>query len=368
MYNLTLEINQICNLKCRYCYLGDQNGKRMNIETAKLAINMALDIVARQKEKILYVNFVGGEVLLDFEMVKNVVKYMEEHNNIQNVKIVYSITTNSTLLSEEIIDYICDKNFNVKISLDGKKEINDLNRVGSQYSVHDCIIEKLPLLKKYEEQTNKYTQVTNVITGNNYKNYYDSLVYLTNCLGFKIIDTALDSSYPWNMEELAELELQIRKSLDYFAKALEQGVGFFWTFADDLIKAKEKHKKFYSCGAGIISSYIKNNGDIFPCVGCLDDCVILGNVEFGIDKEKQINLENINSIDNEICNRCELYDYCTEKACIMENISLSGDKNKVVPLMCYMRKLKDRLYNENGILMNRWKQIKNSTRKMEIGK
>ena len=52
----------------------------------------------------------------------------------------------------------------------------------------------------------------------------------------------------------------------------------------------------------------------------------------------------------------------------MENISLSGDKNKVVPLMCYMRKLKDRLYNENGILMNRWKQIKNSTRKMEIGK
>ena len=66
MYNLTLEINQICNLKCRYCYLGDQNGKRMNIETAKLAINMALDIVARQKEKILYVNFVGGEVLLDF--------------------------------------------------------------------------------------------------------------------------------------------------------------------------------------------------------------------------------------------------------------------------------------------------------------
>lgn len=49
MYNLTLEINQICNLKCRYCYLGDQNGKRMNIETAKLAINMALDIVARQQ-------------------------------------------------------------------------------------------------------------------------------------------------------------------------------------------------------------------------------------------------------------------------------------------------------------------------------
>lgn len=123
MYNLTLEINQICNLKCRYCYLGDQNGKRMNIETAKLAINMALDIVAKQKKKILYVNFVGGEVLLDFEMVKNVVKFMEEHNNIQNVKIVYSITTNATLLSEEIIDYICDKNFNVKISLDGKKRL-----------------------------------------------------------------------------------------------------------------------------------------------------------------------------------------------------------------------------------------------------
>lgn len=123
MYNLTLEINQICNLKCRYCYLGDQNGKRMNIETAKLAINMALDIVARQKEKILYVNFVGGEVLLDFEMVRNVVKFIEEHNNIQNVKIVYSITTNATLLSEEIIDYICDKNFNIKISLDGKKRL-----------------------------------------------------------------------------------------------------------------------------------------------------------------------------------------------------------------------------------------------------
>lgn len=365
MYNLTLEINQVCNLKCRYCYLGKKNEGKMSITIAKKAINMAFDIVAKHRQKILYINFVGGEALLDFELIKQIVEYIEEKDPVINIKVVYSVTTNATIFSEQIIHYLCDKNFNLKISIDGRKEVNDLNRIAKGFSVHDCIIKNLPLIKYYEKETNKYVQVTNVITGNNYKEYVNSLKYLTGNLGFKIIDTAIDTSYPWNENEMIVLEEQIIKSVDYFEKTLDAGCGFFWSFADDLIRAKEKSNMFYLCGAGIVSCYIKNNGNIFPCVACLENGVSLGNVETGILMDKVNKLKEIKSIDNVICNNCDIYDYCSEKSCVMENIAFSGDKNKVVPIMCYLRKLKNRLYNEKEELMVKWQQIKKNTYEME---
>lgn len=90
MYSLTLEINQRCNLDCKYCYLGEKNGSKMSIDIANLAVDMAFEKTTVHKDKTLSVSFVGGEALLDFDLMKEIVQYIEDINTSYNYKILVS--------------------------------------------------------------------------------------------------------------------------------------------------------------------------------------------------------------------------------------------------------------------------------------
>ena len=79
-------------------------------------------------------------------------------------------------------------------------------------------------------------------------------------MGLKIIDTAIDVSYAWSPEEITILMNGIRKSFDYFIEAAKKNQGFRWDFVDKVVNFKNKRKKFYTCGAGIISSYVRTEG------------------------------------------------------------------------------------------------------------
>lgn len=362
MYSLTLEINQRCNLDCKYCYLGEKNGSKMSIDIANLAVDIAFEKTTVHKDKTLSVSFVGGEALLDFDLMKEIVQYIEDINKSYNYKILYSVTTNATIITMDIMRFLSEKDFSIKISIDGNKRVNDLNRIAKgNYSVHDCILKNLPLLKEYERNTNNFIQVTNVITGNNYMEYFHTLKYLTATLDLKVIDTAIDVSYEWGKQEISILEEQIRKSLNYFEECLKNGMVFFWAFADQLIKVKKKCQRFYSCGAGIVSSYIGTDGSIYPCTGCLDEIALLGNVKIGYSSEKINRLKGLESIENDECNACTLYEFCSEKACVMGNISYSGSKNEPVPILCHMRKFMNILYDDNPELMSFCKDLKRQT-------
>lgn len=359
MYSLTLEINQRCNLKCRYCYLGDKNGDKMEIQTAKKAIDMAFQKVKLHKDHKLWVDFVGGEALLDFKMIEMLVEYIEKKNLNEHNELLFSVTTNATVFNKEIINFLIEKQFALKVSIDGNKEINDRNRIScTGYSVHDKIMENLKYVRSFEERTGRYVQVTNVITENNYESYFESLVYLTKTLGFKMIDTALDLSVPWNNTQMEILSNEIKKSFRYFIEQAKKQNGFYWEFAEKVIKfrdpiIKNSTKKFYCCGAGIVSAYIRTDGTIFACPGNLEETVCLGNLDKGFKKEKMLELKNFNGIDNEECANCEIADYCVERSCMMQNIAVTGDKNKPAPIFCRMRRLMFELYQENEDIIKR---------------
>ena len=76
MYILTLEINQKCNLKCRYCYLGQKNGSQMDMSTAKNAILMAFKKAVLHKDHKLWIDFVGGEAFLDYIRLQQMQLYL----------------------------------------------------------------------------------------------------------------------------------------------------------------------------------------------------------------------------------------------------------------------------------------------------
>lgn len=326
----------------------------MDYDTAVKAIDLAFRNTKIHRDKKLWIDFIGGEPLISFEMIRNLVTYIESKNKWYQYHLIYSTTTNATLLSEDIMDYLIEKNFSLKISLDGTKDVNDRNRISlNGVSVHDSIIQRMYLLKRYEEKTQKYVQVTDVITKNNFCDYYQSLQYLTDCLEFKIIDSSIDATTSWTMDELSELENILQCSLEYFFLRAAQQKGFHWGFARMMTDCKNDKERFYACGGGIISIYVRTDGSIFACPGNLMPEVSIGNVDIGYYKDKFSQLKRIKEIHNDRCRKCNLYDICKANSCIMQNIRLTGDINSPAPFMCYMQQLMHRLYIKNKDVLQR---------------
>ncbi len=354
MYSVTLELNQICNLRCTYCYLGEKNGEQMKYETAERAIDLAFKNTRIHRDKKLWIDFIGGEPLISFEMIRKLVTYIENKNKCYQYHLIYSTTTNATLISEEIMEYLSEKDFNLKISLDGAKDVNDRNRISLDgVSVHDSIMQRMHLLKLYEEKTHRYVQVTNVITKNNFREYYQSLRYLTDCLEFKIIDSSIDTTVNWSGEELSEFEKILQCSLEYYILRASLQKGFHWGFARMMVGCQSRKERFYTCGGGIISIYVRTDGSIFACPGNLMPEVSIGNVDIGYYKDKFSQLKSVKEIHNDRCRMCDLYDFCKANSCIMQNMRLTGDRNIPVPFQCHMQQLMNRLYIKNKAVLSR---------------
>jgi uncharacterized protein len=130
---LLLEITQDCNLRCDYCCYSDfypetrKHGiKVMSSETARQAVS---DFLSRQNKSKSVISFYGGEPLLEFELIKEIVLYARDIKKDNGNSISFAMTTNGTLLSEEVIHFLVKQNFNILISLDGDKQTHDKHRV-----------------------------------------------------------------------------------------------------------------------------------------------------------------------------------------------------------------------------------------------
>lgn len=346
MYSITLEINQICNLQCDYCYLGKMDNEIMLLQTAEKAVNFALRQVKNHKDKQLIINFIGGEPLLNFEMIKDIVEMVERLKD-GTFFVQYAITTNATILNNKIIEFFIRFNFDLKVSLDGSKDINDLNRLSkSGNSVYEDILNNRDYLSFYEKKTEKTVQVTNVITGNNYMFYYSSLKYLAEDLQFKIIDTSLDTFREWKKEEFSILTNEIDMAFNWFKETYSNKLFFVWEFLNEVKRAVMKKFKDYSCGGGLICSYIRTSGDIFACPSCFHETCKLGNVWEGVSKTK-VNFLRSYIYNNDYCKNCEIYDYCGARGCIMHSYEKNNDFNKPNEILCWMQKYKYSFYYKN---------------------
>lgn len=151
---LILVVTNQCNLKCNYCLL-DTVPEAMSFETAKAAIDLFLEANANVKEHALSrvtFNFYGGEPLLEFDLLKRCVDYIKT-KTFGAIPVVLLMTTNGTLLTDEIISFLAENDFAVSISLDGPKEEHDRNRTTkANRGTYDKVLENLMRYKaKYPE-------------------------------------------------------------------------------------------------------------------------------------------------------------------------------------------------------------------------
>ena len=183
---LCLHIAHDCNLACRYCFAeeGEYHGRRalMSYEVGKKALDFLIANSGNRRN--LEVDFFGGEPLMNWQVVKDLVAYGREQEKIHNKNFRFTLTTNGVLLNDEVQEFVNKEMSNVVLSIDGRKEVHDYMRpFRNGRGSYDLILPKFEKLAESRNQEKYYVRGT--FTRNN-KDFSNDVLHLAD-LGFKQI-------------------------------------------------------------------------------------------------------------------------------------------------------------------------------------
>ena len=160
---LCLHIAHDCNLACKYCFAGEgeYHGDRslMSYEVGKKALDF---LIANSGNRVnLEVDFFGGEPLMNFQVVKDLVAYGRSQEKEHNKKFRFTLTTNGVLLDDDVMEFANKEMANVVLSIDGRKEVHDAMRpTRNGKGSYDLIIDKFKKMAELRNQTNYYVRGT----------------------------------------------------------------------------------------------------------------------------------------------------------------------------------------------------------------
>lgn len=341
---LCLHIAHDCNLACQYCFAeeGEYHGRRalMSFEVGKKALDFLIANSGNRKN--LEVDFFGGEPLMNWEVVKQLVEYGRSQEESHNKHFRFTLTTNGVLLNEEIMEFCNREMSNVVLSLDGRKEVNDKMRpfrkgAGS----YDLIVPKFQKFAESRNQTNYYVRGT--FTRNNLDFSNDVLHFAD--LGFKQMSiepvvASLEEPYAIREEDLPQILEEYDKLAVEYVKRQKEGRGFnFFHFMIDLQQGPCVAKRLSGCGSGTEYLAVTPWGDLYPChqfVG--QEKFLLGNVDEGITNtavRDEFKLCNVYAKDK--CKDCFARFYCSG-GCAANSYNFHGSITDAYDIGCEMQK------------------------------
>ncbi len=342
---LCLNIAHGCNLRCRYCFAGDgqYHGDLdfMSTETAKNAIDFLISKSGGRKR--LEVDFFGGEPLLNMKTVRATIDYARKVEKEAGKEFRFTITTNASLLTDELIDYFNREMYNVVLSIDGRKEVHDYMRpdASGKGSFDKSLENSLRLVRS---RVGKSYYVRGTFTAHNLDFAKDVLAL--NDYGFGQVSmepVVLPDGDPLAIraEHLEELKWQYELlAKEYIARrAAGKEFGFFH-FNIDIYNGPCASKRLVGCNAGDEYLAIAPNGNIYPChrFDGIEEYVI-GNVNDGtFDNSLPTLFATTNLTKKEECNGCWAKYYCSG-GCAANSIQICGGIKKAYKVGCeLMRK------------------------------
>lgn len=341
---LCLHIAHDCNLACRYCFAeeGEYQGKRalMTYEVGKQALDFLIQNSGNRRN--LEVDFFGGEPLMNFEVVKQLVAYGREQEKLHNKKFRFTLTTNGILLNDDIIEFANQEMANVVLSIDGRKDVNDFMRPSRNgKGSYDLILPKFIKVAESRNQTNYYVRGT--FTHHNL-DFSEDVKHLAE-LGFKQISVEPvvakeDESYAIKKEDLPEIFEEYDKLARYMIEKKKEGKGFnFFHFMIDLSGGPCVAKRLSGCGSGTEYLAVTPWGDLYPChqfVG--EEEFLMGNVFEGVKKtELRDEFKCCNVYAKEKCRNCFAKYYCSG-GCAANSYKFHGTINDAYDIGCEMQK------------------------------
>lgn len=341
---LCLHIAHDCNLACRYCFAeeGEYHGRRalMSFEVGKKALDF---LVANSGNRVnLEVDFFGGEPLMNWQVVKDLVAYGRTLEEPHHKKFRFTLTTNGVLLDDEILEFANKEMSNIVLSIDGRKEVHDKMRPfrGGQGS-YDMIVPKFQKVAESRDQMNYYVRGT--FTHHNL-DFSEDVLHLAD-LGFKQISVEPvvakpEEDYAFKKEDIPKLMEEYDKLAKEIIKRRKEGNGFnFFHFMIDLEGGPCVAKRLSGCGSGTEYLAVTPWGDFYPChqfVG--QEEFLLGNVDEGIVKQDICNeFKSCNVYAKEKCKNCFAKFYCSG-GCAANSYNFTGKINDVYEVGCELQK------------------------------
>jgi len=341
---LCLHIAHDCNLACKYCFAeeGEYHGRRalMSFEVGKKALDF---LVANSGNRInLEVDFFGGEPLMNWQVVKDLVAYGRSLEEPYNKKFRFTLTTNGVLLNDEVLEFCNKEMANVVLSIDGRKEVHDRMRPyrGGQGS-YDGIVPKFQKVAESREQMNYYVRGT--FTHHNL-DFASDVLHLAD-LGFEQISVEPVVAPPEEDYAIQEADIPaLLQEYDKLAKEIiryhKEGKGFnFFHFMIDLQGGPCVAKRLSGCGSGTEYLAVTPWGDFYPChqfVG--NEEFLMGNVDEGILRtDIRDCFKTCNVYAKEKCKKCFAKFYCSG-GCAANSYNFHGSINDAYDIGCELQR------------------------------
>ena len=315
---LCLHVAHTCNLNCSYCFAsqGKYHGERavMSFEVGKRALDFLIEHSGSRRN--LEVDFFGGEPLMNWDVVKELVAYARSVEEKYNKNFRFTLTTNGMLIDDDVIEFANKEMSNVVLSLDGRREIHDRTRVDyAGNGSYDVVVPKFKKLVEARGGKNYYMRGT--FTHAN-PDFTKDVFHMAD-LGFTELSMEPVVTAPGDPAELTPEDLAIvKEQYEILAKEMirrkEEGRGFtFYHYMIDLTEGPCIYKRISGCGSGTEYMAVTPWGDLYPChqfVG--EESYKLGDIWNGVtNTERREEFRSCNAYAREECADCWAKLYCS---------------------------------------------------------
>lgn len=356
---LILQVTQQCNLRCSYCIYGGKYTNRkhaneiMSFDLAKESIDFFLE--HSYESDHLVISFYGGEPFLNFSLIERCVKYISE--NLDGKKVIYTVTTNGTLLTEHTMNFLVKHDFYTLISLDGAKDEHDLNRrFRSGGGTFDVIVNNINIFKeKHPSYVKDKLQINAVISPKTKTSCVEEFFSANDFLEDKQINftplnlTGLKEEVDIEYDYIVKREYEYFKLLLYMLNKIDKNsvsklVIELQADIKKLYRMLKKHKMVAlinhhsgPCVPGCSRLFVNVKGEFYPCERVPElSCCCIGTIEKGFYVDNIKEILNIGKITEEECKKCWAINMCN--MCINVIDCSQG---------CFMKKEKLKLCSTN---------------------
>lgn len=328
---MCLHIAHACNLGCKYCFAGKGEycgpAALMSYQVGKDALDYLVKNSGNRHN--LEVDFFGGEPLMNWDVVKDLVAYGRSIEKEHNKRFRFTLTTNGTLLDDDILEFANKEMSNLVLSIDGRKEVHDNMRpFRDGRSSYDEILPKYKKAAESRDQMNYYVRGTYTHFNTDFA---ADVLHLAD-EGFQQISVEPVVAQPEEPYALTDADIPVLLEqydilADEMLKRRKEGRGFnFFHFMIDLEGGPCVYKRLSGCGAGCEYVSVTPWGDIYPChqfVG--QDDYKLGSIYDGIQKKDlQKKFHDCNVYSKPDCSNCFARYYCSG-GCMANSQHFTGD-------------------------------------------